>query len=93
MKMCFCFQTTVVFSKTLDTDCGTAAPTVSATGNQRQHQGLVAFRVRAEEVTALLRIHLQQVTYLRVVLGGAWGKARGKSLFSSVGILAIAGHQ
>lgn len=74
-------------------DCGTAAPTVSATGNQRQHQGLVAFRVRAEEVTALLRIHLQQVTYLRVVLGGAWGKAKGRSLFSSVGILAIAGHQ
>lgn len=78
MQMCFCFHTTVVFSKTLDMNCGTAAPTVSATGNQRQHQGLVVFRVGAEEVTALLRPHLQQVTYLGMMLGGVQDKARGE---------------
>lgn len=58
-------------------NCGTAAPTFSATGNQRQHQGIVVFRERAEEVTVLPP---STGHYLGVVLGGVQGEARGEFL-------------
>lgn len=56
--MCFCFQNTVVFSKNLEVQCGADGPAVSATGNQRQYEGLEVFRVRVGQNVALLRIHL-----------------------------------
>jgi len=79
MQIYFCFQNTIVFSKNLEMNCGTAAPTVSAAGNQRQREGLAVIRVRAGQNTALLRIYLQQITYLGMVRGERCRARQGAS--------------
>lgn len=82
-----------MFSKSLEINCHTAALTVSAKGNRREHEELAVFRVKAVENTALPRIHLRQITYLGMVRGSGAGQGKGGSLCSPKDISAIAGHQ
>lgn len=90
--MCFCSQNTIVFSKNSEVKCGADAPSVSATGNQRQREGLAVFRVRAGENVVLLRMRLRQIMYLGMVHGSGAGHGKG-SLSSPKGFWAVAGHQ